>query len=53
MSLVTEWVDMGSAIDFVQNPAVDPCPLVSTAQNSHAPGMTEVYYHSSLMLRVG
>ena len=43
ISLITEWVDMGSAIDFVQNHAVDPRPLVSTMQNGHAPEMTKVY----------
>jgi len=29
ISLITEWADLGSAIDYVQNRAVDPRPLVS------------------------
>lgn len=29
ISLITEWAEMGSAIDYVQNRAVDPRPLVS------------------------
>lgn len=28
VSLVTEWADMGSAIDYVQNRAIDPRPLL-------------------------
>lgn len=36
ISLITEWADLGSAIDYVQNRVVDPRPLVSGIYSQNA-----------------